>query len=155
MLRVSDGNWSEEQIVRVTPGDDTILMEDSSDSNGDIFILLEDGGQIKLQDSTPGTSDLLKLIGQEITQRAVVDLSILPGGAYYGKGYAVIGKATALIDSVTAYKYGGEDVYELVISESSLTGTFATGHTITATANDDPDSTLNGKLVQLLVNILK
>ena len=150
MLRVSDGNWSEEQIVRVTPGDDTILMEDSSDSNGDIFILLEDGGQIKLQDSTPGTSDLLKLIGQEITQRAVVDLSILPGGAYYGKGYAVIGKATALIDSVTAYKYGGEDVYELVISESSLTGTFATGHTITATANDDPDSTLNGKLVSIV-----
>ena len=152
MLRVSDGNWSEDQILRVSPGDDTILMEDSSDSNGDIFILLEDGGQIKTEDSAWGTSDLLKLVGQEITQRAVVDLSILAGGAYYGKGYSVINKATALVDSVTAYKYGGEDIYELVLSTGSVIGTFWTGHTITAVANDNPDLTLYGKLVGIVTD---
>ena len=150
MLRVSDGNWSEDQILRVSPGDDTILMEDSSDSNGDIFILLEDGGQIKTEDSAWGTSDLLKLVGQEITQRAVVDLSILAGGAYYGKGYSVINKATALVDSVTAFKYGGEDIYELVLSTDSSVGAFWVGHTITAVANDNPDLTLYGKLVGIV-----
>ena len=150
MLRGSDGNWSEDQILRVSPGDDTILMEDSSDSNGDIFILNEDGGQIKTEDSAWGTSDLLKLVGQEITQRAVVDLSILAGGAYYGKGYSVINKATALVDSVTAFKYGGEDIYELVLSTGSTVGTFWTGHSITAVANDNPDLTLYGKLVGIV-----
>ncbi len=147
MLRVSDGNWAEDQILRVSPGDDTILMEDASDANGDIFILNQDGGQIKTETSAWGTSDLLKLIGQEITQRAVVDLSILSGGAYYGKGYSVINEATALIDNVTAFKYGGEDIYELNISVGSVVGTFAVGHTITAVANDNPDLTLYGKLV--------
>ena len=146
MLRASAGNWSEDQILRVTKGDDTFLMEDASASAGDIFILNEDGGEIQTQDSVEGTSDLLKLVGQEITQSAVSDLSILPGGAYYGLGYSIIGKATALVDSITAFKYGGQDVYELVLSDSSLDGTFWTGHTITATSNADPDLTLTGKL---------
>ncbi len=146
MLRASAGTWAEDQIIRVTRGDDTILMEDASDSNGDIFILNEDGGQIKQELSIEGTSDLLQLTGQEITQRAVVDLSILSGGAYYGKGYSVINKATALVDTVTAFKYGGQDVYELVLSAGSLDGTFWTGHTITATSNTNPDLTISGKL---------
>ena len=150
MLRVSDGNWSEDQILRVSPGDDTILMEDASDANGDIFILNEDGGQIKEELSAWGTSDLLGLVGQEITQRAVVDLSILAGGAYYGKGYSVINKATALVDSVTSFKYGGEDIYELVLSTDSSVGTFWVGHTITAVDNDNPDLTLYGKLVGIV-----
>ena len=158
MLRVSDGNWAEDQILRVTPGNDTILMEDSSDSNGDIFILMEDGAQVMTEDSLPGTSDLLTLVGQEITQRAVVDLSILSGGAYDKtaqtarglESYAVISKATALIDSVTSYFYGGEEVYELVISTSSVDGTFVTGHTITATSNADPDLTVYGKLISIV-----
>ena len=150
MLRASAGNWSEDQILRVVKGNDTIIMEDASDSNGDIFILNEDGGQIRMQDSVEGTSDLLKLVGQEITQRAVVDLSILAGGAYYGLGYSIIGTATALVDSITAFKYGGQDVYELVLSTGSLDGTFWTGHTITATSNADPDITLSGKLVSIV-----
>ena len=160
MLRVSDGNWLEDQILRVTPGNDTILMEDSSDSNGDIFILMEDGAQIKTEDSVQGTSDLLTLVGQEITQRAVVDLSILAGGAYditaqTARGlesYSVISEATALIDSVTAYFYGGEQVYELVISKGSVDGTFVTGHTITATSNADPDLTVYGKLMSIVTD---
>ena len=149
MLRVSAGNWSEEQILRVTKIDDTILMEDSS-AGGDIFILNENGGQIKTEDSVTGTSNLLYLVGQEITQNEVEDLSILPGGAYYDKGYSVINKATALVDSISSYKYQGQDVYELVLSNGSLVGTFATGHTITAVSNDDPDATLYGKLASIV-----
>ena len=150
MLRVSAGNWSEEQILRVTKIDDTILMENASASAGDIFILNEDGGQIITEDSVTGTSNLLYLVGQEITQNLVADLSILPGGAYYGLGYPIIGKATALVDSITSYKYAGQDVYELVLSNGSLVGTFATGHTITAISNADPDVTLYGKLASIV-----
>ena len=150
MLRVSAGDWSQENVIRVTPGDDTLYMEDASDSNGEIFILLEDGAQLQLEDSLPGTSDLLKLVGQEITQRAVIDLSILSGGAYYNLGYSIISEATALVDVVTAYTIGGETVYELILSESSLVGTFVSGQTVTATANDDPDSTLYAKLASII-----
>ena len=150
MLRVSAGNWSEEQILRVTKIDDTILMENASASAGDIFILNENGGQIITEDSVTGTSNLLYLVGQEITQNLVADLSILPGGAYYGLGYPIIGMATALVDSITSYKYAGQDVYELVLSNGSLVGTFATGHTITAVSNADPDVTLYGKLASIV-----
>ena len=149
MLRPSAGQWSEEQILRVTKGDDTFLMEDST-VGSDIFILNENGGQIQTEDTVEGTSDLLKLVGQEITQRAVVDISILSGGVYYGKGFSVISEATALVDSITAFKYGGQDVYELVLSEGSLDGTFWTGHTITATSNANPDLTLSGKLTSIV-----
>ena len=160
MLRVSAGQWSEDQILRVTLGDTTFLMEDSSATTGDIFILNEDGGQIKTEDSVTGTSDLLKLVGQEITQAAVTDLSIASGGAYSPTNqanrnlasYSIIGKATALVDSVTAYFYGGEQVYELILSTGSAVGTFVTGHTITATANDDDDVTLYGKLTSIVAD---
>ena len=160
MLRVSDGNWSEDSILRVTLGDDTILMEDASPTAGDIYILDEYGGQIKTEDSIIGTSDLLKLVGQEITQAVVTDRSILPGGAYdvtnqAARGlasYSVIGKATALIDSIASYFYLGEQIFELVLNIGSTIGTFATGHTITATANDDDDVTLSGKLVSILAD---
>ena len=160
MLRVSDGDWSENTILRVTPGNDTILMEDSS-AGSDIFILAEDpnavlvtdsGGQIRLEDSLPGTSDLLKLVGQEITQSAVVDLSILSGGAYYSMGYSIINEATALVDQVTAYTIGGETVYELILSEGSVNGTFFWGQNVTAEANDDPDTTLVAKMVAILTD---
>ena len=149
MLRASAGTWSEDQILRVVPTNDTMLMENST-VGSDIFILNEDGGQILTQDSVTGTSDLLKLVGQEITQQAIEDLSILAGGAYYGLGYSIIGKATALVDSITAFKYGGQDVYELVLSNGSLDGTFWTGHTITATSNANPDLTLSGKLTSIV-----
>jgi len=161
MLRVSDGKWSEDSILRVVLSDSTFLMEEGETStDGDIFILNEDGGQIKKEDSITGTSALLKLVGQEITQAAVTDRSILAGGAYditnqAARGlapYSVIGKATALVDSVTSYYYLGENVFELVLNIGSAIGTFATGHTITATANDDDDVTLYGKLVSIMTD---
>ena len=157
MLRVSDGNWSEDEILRITLADDTILMEDSSATNGDIFILNEDGGQIMQDDGTllarqtvTSTDNLLNLVGQEITQAAVIDLSILPGGAYYGLGYSVINTATALVDSITSYSLTGQAVYQLNLSKDSVVGTFVTGHTVTATSNADPDTTLSGKLTSIL-----
>ena len=159
MLRVSDGNWSEDEILRITLADDTILMEDSSATNGDIFILNENGGQIMQDDGTllagqtvTSTDNLLNLVGQEITQAPVIDLSILPGGDYYGLGYSVINTATALVDSVTAYSLTGQSVYELNLSKDSVVGTFATGHTVTATSNADPDTTLSGKLTSILTS---
>ena len=117
MLRVSDGNWSEDAILRVVLSDSTFLMEEGETStDGDIFILNEDGSQIKTEASVTGTSDLLKLVGQEITQTVVTDRSILAGGEYDATNqaarglapYSVIGKATALVDSVTSYFYLGE-----------------------------------------------
>jgi hypothetical protein len=158
MLRVSDGNWSEDSILRVSLGDDTFLMEDASATTGDIFILNENGGQIKTEDSAIGTSDLLKLVGQEITQAAVTDRSIVAGGAYdtttqAARGlapYTTIAQATALIDSISSYFYLGEQIFELVLSTGSTLGTFASGHTITATANDDDDVTLYAKLVSIV-----
>ena len=158
MLRVSAGQWAEEQILRVSLPDDTILMENSTPGS-DIFILDEDSAQIMLEDGTlnalqtqTSTANLLNLVGQEITQQAVVDLSILAGGVYYNLGYPIINKATALVDSITAYTYGGQNIYELVLSTDSLDGTFATGHTVTATSNADPDLTLTGKLVSIVTD---
>ena len=157
MLRVSDGNWAEDEILRVTLIDDTILMEDASATNGDIFILNEDGGQVALDDGTlnalqtvTSTDNLLNLVGQEITQASVIDLSILAGGAYYNLGYPIINTATALVDSITSYSLSGQSVYQLNLSKGSVVGTFATGHTVTATSNADPDTTLSGKLTSII-----
>ena len=44
MLRVSDGKWSEDDILRVVLSDSTFLMEEGETStDGDIFLLNEDG----------------------------------------------------------------------------------------------------------------
>ena len=121
MLRVSAGQWADDQILRVSLPDDTMLMENSTPGS-DIFILDEDGAQIMQEDGTlnalqtqTSTVNLLNLVGQEITQSAVVDLSILAGGAYFNLGYSIINKATALVDSITAFTYAGQNIYELVL----------------------------------------
>jgi len=146
MLRVSDGKWSDDQIIRLTATNSTILMEDASDSNGDIFILLEDGGQVITEDSIAGADNLRNIVGQEITQRAITDLSILAGGAYYTDGYSIIGKATAIVDGIFQYQIAGETITEVIINPGSISGTFATGHDITATDNTDDNIILEGKI---------
>jgi len=150
MLRVSDGNWSDDSILRVVASDFSIVMEDSSASAGDIFLLLEDGGQITTEDSVRGTDDLTKLVGQTITQRAVTDLSILSGGAYYTSGYSVINKATAVIDGVFQYSFGGEQVTEFILNPGSTDGTFWTGHTITGIDNSDENLNVSGKIISII-----
>ena len=54
------------------------------------------------------------------------------------------------MDSITAYTLTGQNVYELVLSTGSIVGTFATGHTVTATSNADPDTTLTAVNLQVL-----
>ena len=150
MLRVSDGKWSDDQIIRLTPTNSTILMEDASASNGDIFILLEDSGQILTEDTVPGADNLRNLVGETITQRAVVDLSILAGGAYYTAGYSVIGEATAVVDNIFQYQIAGETVTEIIVNPGSLSGTFAPGHDISATDNADSNLILEGKINSII-----
>ena len=146
MLRVSDGKWSEDQIIRLTPTNSTILMEDSSDSAGDIFILLEDSGQILTENSIDGTDNLGNFIGQTITQRAVTDLSILAGGAYYTDGYSVIGEASAVVDSIIQYNIDGVTVTEIIVNPGSVSGTFFPGHDVSGIDNTDTNIILEGKI---------
>ncbi len=58
MLRISDGKWTNENIMRVYPSNSTILMENSSSTNGDIFLLAENGSQLLTEDTVNGTDDL-------------------------------------------------------------------------------------------------
>ena len=145
MLRVSDGNWSDDTILRVYATNTTISMEDASDSAGEIYILMEDGSQILTEDTVSGTDILTRLVGQEITQKAVTDFSILSGGAYNNLGYSVIGKATAVVDSAFQYQLGGETITEFVLNPGSVSGTFVSGHTISGTDNTNSNLTISAK----------
>ena len=145
MLRVSDGNWSDDTILRVYATNSTILMEDASDSAGEIFILMEDGSQIINEENVSGIDDLTKLTGQTITQAAVTDFSILSGGAYFNQGFSVIGKATAVVDSVFQYQLSGETITEFVLNPGSVDGTFVSGHTISGADNTNDNLTIRAK----------
>jgi hypothetical protein len=73
-----------------------------------------------------GTSNATNLIGQVITQAN-------------DPGDVSINEATAIVENVFKYEIGGETVVELVLAESSITGTFITGQNITGTDNTDED----------------
>ena len=73
-----------------------------------------------------GTSNATNLIGQVITQAN-------------DPGDAGVNEATAIVENVFKYEIGGETVVELVLAESSITGTFITGQNITGTDNTDED----------------
>jgi hypothetical protein len=73
-----------------------------------------------------GTSNATNLIGQVITQAN-------------DPGDVGINEATAIVENVFKYEIGGETVVELVLAESSITGTFITGQNITGTDNTDED----------------
>ena len=145
MLRVSDGKWSDDTILRVYATNDTILMEDSSASSGDIFLIMEDGSQILNEENVSGTDLLTRLVGETITQDAVTDLTILSGGAYFNQGYSVIGKATAVVDSAFQYQLGGETITEFVLNPGSVSGTFVSGHTLSGTDNTNSNLTISAK----------
>jgi len=149
MLRVSDGKWSDDSILRIYATNSTILMEDSTDTS-DIFILMEDGSQILNEQNVNGTHNLQDMIGQTITMPSAVDLSIEPGGAYADLGYPVITQATAVVDSVFQYGLSGETVTEIIINPSSEVGTFYVGHTISSPDNTDTSRTLYGKISEII-----
>ena len=149
MLRVSDGKWSDDSILRIYATNSTILMEDSTDTS-DIFILMEDGSQILNEQNVNGVSNLQDMIGQTITMPSAVDLSIEPGGAYADLGYPDITEATAVVDSVFQYGLSGEQVTEIIINPSSEVGTFYVGHTISSPDNTDTSRTLYGKISEII-----
>jgi hypothetical protein len=148
MLRVSDGKWSDDVVLRIYATNSTFLMEDSSDSS-DIFLLMEDGSQILNEQNVNGTSNLQDMIGQTITMASAVDLSIEPGGAYSDLGYPDITEATAVVDTVYQYGLSGETVSEIVINPNSQNGTFYVGHTISSPDNTDISRTLYGKIADI------
>ena len=156
LMRASDGKWSNDDTLRVVQDNDVILME--NDVNNDIFLIDADGAHLELEDSTttaPPPVDLTKLIGQTITQNAVNDLSIMAGGAYENAGFATIGKATAVVESVSEFTLGSTTVYSLVLSKDKSTGTFVIGQAIRGTDNTNSDLTLEVKISGLLSSVDK
>ena len=156
MLRVSAGKWSEDKVLRIYAINNTILMEDATDSS-DIFILMEDGSQLLMEDGTLNigqtaisTDNLSDMLGQTITMPAALDLSILAGGTYEDLGYPVITEATAVVDSVFQYGFNGETVTEIVINPSSEVGTFAVGHDVSSPDNTDTSRTITGKISSII-----
>ena len=149
MLRVSDGKWTDDTILRVINTNSTILMENASPSS-EIFIKMEDGSQILTEDSVSGTANLADWIGQTVTMADVVDLSIEPGGAYAGQGFPTITTATAVVDSAFKYGLSGEEVIELILNPDSEVGTMYVGHTLSGLDNTDLSRTLNGKITSII-----
>jgi len=146
LLRVSDGKWTEDTTLRVVPTNSTLQDEEASDTNGDIFILHEDGSQILLEDSVNGIDDLNLLVGQTITQQAVFDRTILQGGAFYNKGYKTIKRTTAVVDNVRQFSLGGELITELVLNPGSIDGEFIIGQDITGPNNTNIELDVSAKI---------
>ncbi|MDP7366839.1 MAG: hypothetical protein QGH83_06230 [Candidatus Pacebacteria bacterium] len=149
VLRVSDGNWGSNIILRVIQDQSTMLLEDLT-STGNINILNENGSHFLTEDNLIGDSDLQKLVGQIVTQVEVFDTSIELGGSYYGDGFDSITKATAQVESVTQFQLGSELVTELVLNSNSISGTFVVGQDITSPDPDNEDVNLTGKIISIL-----
>ena len=73
-----------------------------------------------------GTSDATNLIGQTITQAN-------------DPTSATVNEATAIVEDVFKFIIGGTTVVELVLGDSSVSGTFQPGTNITGTDNTDSD----------------
>ena len=149
VLRVSDGNWGSNIILRVIQDQSTMLLEDLT-STGNINILNENGSHFLTEDNLIGDSDLQKLVGLTITQSEVFDTSIELGGSYYGDGFDSITKAVAQVESVTQFQLGTELVTELVLNSNSISGTFVVGQDITSPDPDNEDVNLTGKIISIL-----
>tara|TARA_Y100000813_G_scaffold19344_1_gene12922 strand:- start:1155 stop:3737 length:2583 start_codon:yes stop_codon:yes gene_type:complete len=73
-----------------------------------------------------GTSDATNLIGQTITQAN-------------DPTSASVNEATAIVEDVFKFIIGGTTVVELVLGDSSVSGTFVPGQNVTGTDNTDSD----------------
>jgi len=160
MLRVSDGNWSNDFVIRAVQVNDCIVMED--DTNQDIFLTMEDGSHIEQEDSTLTTGNLKNLIGQTITQDLVRDTTILEGAlhhpdtaGYQGPtgGYSEIGKATATVETIQELQLGSIVVQDIVLNKDSIVGTFVEGQTVYGTDNTNENVILYAKLAGQLSSI--
>ena len=160
MLRVSDGNWSDDFIIRATQVNNCFVMEE--DINNDIFLTMEDGSHIETEDSTLTTGILKNLIGQTITQDLVRDTSILTGALHHPDhvdyqgptaGYSEIGKATATVETIQELQLGSIVVQDIVLNKDSIVGTFVEGQTVYGIDNTDENATLYAKLSGQLSSI--
>ena len=148
IIKASDGKWTYDTILRVSQGNDTLTLESFADAA--MFMLLEDGSEVLIEDSIPGVHDSSSLIGQTISQNAIYDTSILEGGSYYSQGYLTIAAASAVVETVTKFTIGSETITELVLNKESLVGQFVQGQEITAVDNSNPDNVLYFKIVSVL-----
>jgi len=153
MLRVSDGNWANDFVIRAVQVNDCMVMED--DTNQDIFLTMEDGSHIEQEDSTLTTGNLRNLIGQTVTQDLVRDVTILEGAlhhpdtaGYQGPtgGYSAIEKASATVETINEIQLGSIVVQDIILNKDSIVGTFVDGQTVYGIDNTNPNNTLYAKL---------
>ena len=168
MLRVSDGKWGSNYVLRVVQND-RIAMEDiASDS---IYLELEDGAKL-LRENTATGVDTFGLEGQTITQAAVIDNTIIGSGLYSGGGfttydaaaalgsrwtadgvaYSTAGEATAVVEFVVKYRFGDETISELYLSRDTIVGTFAAGQSITAVDKDNANIAITANIIKILTD---
>ena len=146
MLRVSDGNWGSNYVLRVVQND-RIAMEDIATDNN--YLELEDGAKI-LRENTATGINTFGLEGQTITQAAVVDNTILGSGTYADSGYSTISEATAVVEFVVKYRFGAETISELYLSRDTIVGTFAAGQPITAVDKDNANIDIAANIIKIL-----
>ena len=146
MLRVSDGNWSSDYVVRVVQND-RLAMEDIASDN--IYLELEDGAKLLRENTTEGVNTF-GLEGQTITQAAVVDNTIIGAGTYADSGYSAIGAASAVVEYIVKYRFGDETISELYLSKDTITGTFIAGQPITAVDKDNANISITANIIKIL-----
>ena len=160
MLRVSDGNWANDFVIRAVQVNDCFVMED--DINEDVFLTMEDGSHIEQEDSTLTTGNLRNLIGQTITQDLVRDVTILEGALHHpdtagyqgpAEGYSAIEKATATVETIQELQLGSIVVQDIVLNKDSIVGTFVEGQTVYGIDNTDENVTLYAKLAGQLSSV--
>ena len=148
MLRVSDGKWSDDSLLRVVQINDVMLLE--NDENDNIFLVTEDGAHIEQEQSVLLEYDVNKLIGETVIQDAVRDIDILEGGPYELLGYSTIGKATAVVESIIQIQLGSVILYDLVLQEGSITGTFVPGQLVYGEDNTNSERLIKVKNTSIL-----
>ena len=130
ILRMSAGVWAEDTVLNVIQSNDTLTTEDSHLAVEE-FLILEDGSQILAEDSITGTDTLSELVGQKITQ-------------------ASNPPASAIVDTIYTYNFGGEYVTELVLTPASIEGTFLAGYTLRGLSNVDQLTELEAKIIPIV-----
>ncbi len=151
MLRVSDGKWSDDSLLRVVQINDVMLLE--NDENDNIFLVTEDGAHLEQEQSVLLEYDVNKLIGETVIQDAVRDIDILEGGPYELLGYSTIGKATAVVESIIQIQLGSVILYDLVLQEGSITGTFVPGQLVYGEDNTNSERLIRVKNTSILSSI--
>ena len=151
MLRVSDGKWSDDSLLRVVQINDVMLLE--NDENDNIFLVTEDGAHLEQEQSVLLEYDVNKLIGETVIQDAVRDIDILEGGPYELLGYSTIGKATAVVESIIQIQLGSVILYDLVLQEGSITGTFVPGQLVYGEDNTNSERLIKVKNTSILSSI--